>query len=136
MDKLAKSLEKQGPEGINIKKAVISSYFIFTRMANHSHNHVPPFLTPRRRGPPKPSLMGVKNETRKKSLKWHLFSYLGLACAFLERDASLLRLPDHIIPMASDQTFVDFITEHIQPEGVQARKMFGEYGLYAGGGGG
>lgn len=33
--------------------------------------------------------------------------------------------------MASDQTFVDFITEHIQLEGVQARKMFGEYGLYA-----
>jgi len=42
-------------------------------------------------------------------------------------------LPVHPIPMASDQTFVDFITKHILLEAVQARKMFGEYGLYAGG---
>ncbi|MBT9395348.1 TfoX/Sxy family protein [Hymenobacter sp. NST-14] len=33
--------------------------------------------------------------------------------------------------MASDQAFVDFILDQLQPTGpVSARKMFGEYGLY------
>ncbi|RYZ66368.1 MAG: TfoX family protein [Proteobacteria bacterium] len=35
--------------------------------------------------------------------------------------------------MASDQTYVDFIVSQIRhPEGISARKMFGEYGIYAG----
>lgn len=33
--------------------------------------------------------------------------------------------------MASDQAFVDFVLDQLQPAGpVSARKMFGEYGLY------
>lgn len=33
--------------------------------------------------------------------------------------------------MASDQAFIDFILDQLQPTGpVSARKMFGEYGLY------
>jgi TfoX/Sxy family transcriptional regulator of competence genes len=33
--------------------------------------------------------------------------------------------------MASDQAFVDFMFDQLQPAGpVSARKMFGEYGLY------
>ena len=36
--------------------------------------------------------------------------------------------------MASDQNFVDFVVEQLQPAGViLAKKMFGEYGLYADG---
>ncbi|MCB0429595.1 MAG: TfoX/Sxy family protein [Flavobacteriales bacterium] len=35
--------------------------------------------------------------------------------------------------MASDPTFVDFITDQINhPAGVTAKKMFGDYGIYAG----
>lgn len=36
--------------------------------------------------------------------------------------------------MASDPSFVDFVLDQLQAvEGVQAKKMFGEYGVYAGG---
>ena len=36
--------------------------------------------------------------------------------------------------MASDQNFVDFVTEQIKHEGeITAKKMFGEYGIYADG---
>ncbi len=36
--------------------------------------------------------------------------------------------------MASDQNFVDFITEQIQKAGtITAKKMFGEYGIYCDG---
>jgi TfoX/Sxy family transcriptional regulator of competence genes len=36
--------------------------------------------------------------------------------------------------MASDQAFVDFVIDQIEPAGtVTHRKMFGEYALYAGG---
>jgi len=36
--------------------------------------------------------------------------------------------------MASDQNFVDFVTEQIQKTGtITAKKMFGEYGLYSDG---
>ncbi len=35
--------------------------------------------------------------------------------------------------MASDQTFVDFVVDQIEnAEGITAKKMFGEYGVYAG----
>ncbi|RYY90916.1 MAG: TfoX family protein [Chitinophagaceae bacterium] len=35
--------------------------------------------------------------------------------------------------MASDQTYVDFLVNQIKhPESISARKMFGEYGIYAG----
>ena len=38
------------------------------------------------------------------------------------------------LQMASDQKFVDFITEQITNAGnIEAKKMFGEYGLYADG---
>lgn len=36
--------------------------------------------------------------------------------------------------MASDQTFVDFVVDQIENAGqITARKMFGEYGVYADG---
>lgn len=36
--------------------------------------------------------------------------------------------------MASDQNFVDFVTEQIQNVGeITAKKMFGEYGIYSDG---
>lgn len=36
--------------------------------------------------------------------------------------------------MASDQNFVDFVIEQIQKSGeITAKKMFGEYGIYADG---
>ncbi len=36
--------------------------------------------------------------------------------------------------MASDQSFVDFIIDQIDPSGkVSSKKMFGEYGLYSAG---
>ena len=36
--------------------------------------------------------------------------------------------------MASDQNFVDFVTEQIQNVGtISAKKMFGEYGIYSDG---
>lgn len=36
--------------------------------------------------------------------------------------------------MASDQKFVDFVTDQIKRAGeIEAKKMFGEYGLYADG---
>ena len=36
--------------------------------------------------------------------------------------------------MASDQNFVDFVVEQLQPAGdILAKKMFGEYGLYCDG---
>ncbi len=36
--------------------------------------------------------------------------------------------------MASDQNFVDYVVEQLQPTGaILAKKMFGEYGLYADG---
>lgn len=36
--------------------------------------------------------------------------------------------------MASDQKFVDFVTEQIQDAGtITAKKMFGEYGIYSDG---
>ena len=36
--------------------------------------------------------------------------------------------------MASDQNFVDFVTEQIKNAGeITAKKMFGEYGIYANG---
>ncbi len=36
--------------------------------------------------------------------------------------------------MASDQSFVDYVVEQLQEGGeITAKKMFGEYGLYAGG---
>lgn len=35
--------------------------------------------------------------------------------------------------MASDQTFVDFVVDQIEnAAGITAKKMFGEYGVYAG----
>lgn len=36
--------------------------------------------------------------------------------------------------MASDQNFVDFVTEQIQSKGIiSTKKMFGEYGIYCDG---
>lgn len=36
--------------------------------------------------------------------------------------------------MASDQSFVDYVVEQMEPAGaISSRKMFGEYGIYADG---